>query len=150
MVLLGLRDMVAKAGLGSEEGGNGMWDQLRVWFSPEQSKSKTLIPRVEVTCQSQLSSFLQPRAKAGSSKQPLTASLELSPRPISKEKKKRRGFQERDPDPPFSLPELEPKECPVPASQPHCETEQDVLLIKDTWKVFILHAFPGLNLILNL
>lgn len=67
MVLLGLRDMVAKAGLGSEEGGNGMWDQLRVWFSPEQSKSKTLIPRVEVTCQSQLSSFLQPRAEAGSS-----------------------------------------------------------------------------------
>lgn len=142
MVLLGLRDVMAKAGLGSKEGGNRM--------EPAQGLVlPTLIPRARETCQSQPPSFLKLRAMAGSSEQSLLRQSVAPSSPLQGEEKTQR-LQERDPDPPFSLPEPELKECPVPASQPHCETEQDVLLIKDTWEAFIQHSFPGLDFILNL
>lgn len=78
------------------------------------------------------------------------APLMTSPEPpllTSKEQTQR--LQERDPNPPFSLPEPEPKECPFPSSQPLSETEQDVFLIKDTWEAFPLRSFPGLSFILT-
>lgn len=78
---------------------------------------------------------------------PAAESLEL-PHLTSKDQIER--LQERDPDRPFSLPELKPKECLCPASQPHFEKEQDVFLIKDTWEAFALHSFPGLSLILTM
>lgn len=144
----GLRDMTAREGLGSEDGGYRTGSQLWAWLSLGQAKGKTCIPRAGENCQSQLPSSLQQKAHGQQQRvAPLTASLEL-PHLTSKDQIQR--LQERGPDPPFSLPELKPKECPCPASQPHFETEQDVFLIKDTWEAFALRSFPGLSLILTM
>lgn len=114
---------------------------------PRTSKEQDLHSQSWGNCQSQLPSSLQQKAHGQQQRvAPLTASLEL---PLLTSKDQIQRLQERDPDPPFSLPELKPKECPCPASQPHFETEQDVFLIKDTWEAFALCSFPGLSLILT-
>lgn len=130
---------MAMEGLGSEVGGHRTGAQLGAWLSLGQAKSKTCIPRAGETANPILPAAESPWPGAERSTSHCQSHLQGQIQRL----------QERDPDPPFSLPELKPKECPCPASQPHFETEQDVFLIKDTWEAFALRSFPGLSLILT-